>query len=65
VKNLKGMLPICGQCKKIRDDQGYWSQIESYLSEHTDATFTHGVCPDCASELRREIQDRHKHPVPD
>ncbi len=58
VKNLKGMLPICGQCKKIRDDQGYWSQIESYLSEHTDATFTHGVCPDCASELRREIQAR-------
>jgi hypothetical protein len=58
VKNLKGMLPICGQCKKIRDDQGYWSQIESYLSEHTDATFTHGVCPDCASELRREMLAR-------
>jgi hypothetical protein len=56
VKNLKGMLPICGHCKKIRDDQGYWSQIESYLSEHTDATFTHGVCPDCAQELRREMQ---------
>jgi hypothetical protein len=65
VKNLKGMLPICGQCKKIRDDQGYWSQIEAYLSEHTDATFTHGVCPDCAGELRREIQARREHPVPD
>jgi hypothetical protein len=58
VKDLKGMLPICGHCKKIRDDQGYWSQIESYLSEHTEATFTHGVCPDCAGELRREMVAR-------
>ena len=65
VKNLKGMLPICGHCKKIRDDQGYWSQIESYISEHTDATFTHGVCPDCAQELRREIQARREHPAVD
>jgi hypothetical protein len=64
VKNLKGLLPICGQCKKIRDDQGYWSQIESYLSEHTDATFTHGVCPDCASELRREMLARREHQIP-
>lgn len=58
VKNLKGMLPICGHCKKIRDDHGYWNHLESYISEHTDATFTHGVCPDCAQELRREIQAR-------
>jgi hypothetical protein len=65
VKNLKGMLPICGHCKKIRDDQGYWSQIESYLSEHTEATFTHGVCPDCASEMRREMQSRREQQVPD
>jgi hypothetical protein len=56
VKNLKGMLPICAHCKKIRDDQGYWSQIESYISEHTDATFTHGVCPECASTLRRDFE---------
>lgn len=56
VKNLKGMLPICGHCKKIRDDGGYWNSLESYISEHTEATFTHGVCPDCAQELRREIQ---------
>ena len=56
VKHLKGMLPICSQCKKVRDDTGYWNSIESYLSDHTDATFTHGVCPDCAQELRREMQ---------
>jgi hypothetical protein len=65
VKNLKGMLPICGQCKKIRDDQGYWSQIESYISEHTDATFTHGVCPDCSIEIRREMVARRDQKIPD
>ncbi|NWJ42055.1 MAG: hypothetical protein HXX12_13920 [Geothrix sp.] len=58
VKNLKGMLPICGHCKKIRDDQGYWNQMETYISEHTEATFSHGVCPDCAKELRQEMQAR-------
>ncbi len=58
VKNLKGLLPICGHCKKIRDDQGYWSHIEAYISEHSEATFTHGVCPDCAQDLRREMQAR-------
>jgi len=60
VRQLSGMLPICSQCKKIRDDQGYWSQIETYLSEHTEATFTHGVCPDCARDLRREFQARRE-----
>lgn len=58
VKQLSGMLPICGQCKKVRDDQGYWNQIETYLSEHTEATFTHGVCPECASAFRQEMQAR-------
>jgi hypothetical protein len=51
VKNLSGLLPICANCKKIRDDQGYWRQIETYLREHTDADFTHGICPSCAHEL--------------
>jgi len=50
VKTLGGMLPICSHCKKIRDDKGYWNQIEAYLNEHTDAEFTHGICPDCAKE---------------
>lgn len=47
VKTLSGMLPICAGCKKIRDDKGYWNQIETYISHHTDATFTHGLCPEC------------------
>ena len=51
VKTLGGMLPICSHCKKIRDDKGYWNQIEAYLNEHTDAEFTHGICPDCAKEI--------------
>jgi len=55
VKQLSGMLPICSNCKKVRDDHGYWSQIETYLSEHTEATFTHGVCPDCTQKLREEM----------
>ncbi|NQV70578.1 MAG: hypothetical protein HQ498_11175 [Pseudohongiella sp.] len=51
VKRLSGMLPICANCKKIRDDQGYYRQIEHYITEHTDAEFTHGICPSCVSEL--------------
>ncbi len=47
VQVLKGLLPICASCKKIRDDQGYWKQIETYISEHSDAEFSHGLCPDC------------------
>lgn len=48
VKTLRGFLPICCVCKKIRDDKGYWNQIESYISAHSDAEFTHGICPECA-----------------
>ena len=55
VKSLKGMLPICGHCKKIRDDQGYWNQMEAYISDHTDATFSHGICPDCSKEFFSEM----------
>lgn len=51
IKVLKGLLPICSSCKKIRDDQGYWNQIESYIQNHSDALFTHSICPDCAKEL--------------
>jgi PAS domain S-box-containing protein len=47
VKSLSGLLPICASCKKIRDDKGYWSQVESYIQKHSDATFTHGMCPEC------------------
>jgi hypothetical protein len=51
VKVLRGLLPICSSCKKIRDDQGYWTQLEIYIHQHSEADFTHGLCPDCAERL--------------
>jgi PAS domain S-box-containing protein len=51
VKTLKGFIPICASCKKIRDDKGFWDQLESYISRHSDATFTHGICPECATRM--------------
>lgn len=54
IKTLSGLLPICASCKKIRDDGGYWSQIESYISAHSQAQFSHGICPDCARQLYPE-----------
>jgi PAS domain S-box-containing protein len=51
IKRLRGLLPICASCKKIRDDKGYWNELEDYISEHSDAEFTHGVCPDCMKKL--------------
>ena len=55
VKLLSGFLPICASCKRIRDDQGYWQQIESYIRDHSEAEFSHGICPDCARKLYPEI----------
>ncbi len=55
VKLLSGFLPICAACKRIRDDQGYWQQIESYIRDHSEAEFSHGICPDCARKLYPEI----------
>jgi hypothetical protein len=55
IKTLRGIVPICSSCKKIRDDQGYWNQVEVYVSEHTEADFTHSICPDCARKLYPEI----------
>ena len=52
VKTLKGFLPICAWCKKIRQDDGYWDSIETYLTEHSDLSLTHGICPDCLVKLR-------------
>ena len=54
IKVLKGLIPICAKCKKIRDDKGYWNQIEVYLEKHTDAEFTHGYCPDCVKKILEE-----------
>jgi hypothetical protein len=50
VKKLSGLLPICGHCKKIRDDRGYWNQIDSYIQENSEAVFSHGICEDCAKK---------------
>lgn len=57
IKTISGLVPICANCKKIRDDRGFWNQLEKYLSEHSDATFSHGICPDC---LQREYPEIHK-----
>ena len=58
VRTLSGLLPICASCKKIRDDHGYWNQIESYIRDHSEAQFTHGLCPDCVARLYPEVLDR-------
>jgi AmiR/NasT family two-component response regulator len=50
VKVLKGLIPICAGCKKVRDDRGFWQQVERYISEHSDAKFSHGLCPECVKE---------------
>lgn len=55
VKTLRGFIPICASCKKIRDDHGYWSQVEAYISKHSEAVFSHGICPDCAHRLYPEF----------
>ena len=51
INKLSGLLPICASCKKIRDDKGYWSQIEFYIRDHSEAEFSHGICPECAKKL--------------
>jgi len=58
VKLLSGLLPICASCKKIRDDKGYWNQIESYIRDHSEAEFSHGICPECAKKLYPEFFDK-------
>ena len=58
VKTLWGLIPICANCKKIRDDEGFWKQLEEYIQEHSSAKFSHGICPDCARKLYPEIYDK-------
>lgn len=55
VKILQGIIPICSYCKQIRDDKGAWSRIEKYISENTDAEFSHGICPDCLEKQMAEL----------
>lgn len=61
VKTLSGLLPICSSCKKIRDDKGYWNQIENYIQSHSNAEFSHGLCPDCVRKLYPGLR-RNKKP---
>ena len=60
VKTLSGLLPICASCKKIRDDKGYWNQIESYIHDHSEAQFSHGLCPDCAKKLYGKFYEKER-----
>ena len=55
IKALRGLIPICSKCKKVRDDEGYWKQIEFYIQEHSEATFSHSLCPDCIKILYPEF----------
>jgi PAS domain S-box-containing protein len=57
IKQLSRILPICASCKKIRDDEGYWKEVETYISDHSEAQFSHGICPDCMRKLYPEIAD--------
>ncbi len=59
-QSLSGLLPICAQCKRIRDDQGYWHQVEAYISNHSEAEFTHGICPDCEREMERDLSQYYE-----
>ena len=61
VKKLRGFLPICSSCKKIRDDKGYWNQIESYIRDHSEAEFTHSICPECTKKLYPGLKRINKH----
>jgi len=58
IKTLSGMLPICANCKKIRDDHGYWQQLDDYISEHNIVQFSHSICPECTRLLYPELADR-------
>ena len=54
IKTLRGIIPMCSSCKKIRDDEGYWHQVEVYIRDHSEAEFSHGSCPECATKLYPE-----------
>jgi PAS domain S-box-containing protein len=60
VKKLSGLLPICASCKQIRDDEGYWHQVEVYIRDHSEVQFSHGICPDCMMKLYPDYVSKHK-----
>ena len=60
VKQLRGIIPICAHCKKIRNDNGYWMQVEHYISDHSEAEFSHGLCPDCMNEMYPHLSEEEE-----
>ena len=58
IKTLSGLIPICASCKKIRDDKGYWNRLETYIQEHSEAEFSHGICPDCMKKLYGDFLEK-------
>ena len=56
IKRLEGVIPICAYCKKIRDNQNSWQQLEKYISDHSEALFTHGICPECTEEQMKSLK---------
>lgn len=63
VKTLAGLLPICASCKSIRDDQGYWQKVETYLTQHSDVVFSHGICPECQQQAEHQTSGRLDPPI--
>jgi len=63
IKQLSGLLPICASCKNIRNDKGYWEQIEDYVKDHTDAEFSHSICPSCMEKLYPSVAKRRKEKI--
>ena len=57
IRTLRGIIPICAWCKKIRDDKGYWEKLETYIGAHTQAEFSHGICPECANKMKFTMDD--------
>jgi len=60
IKTLSGLIPICSGCKRIRDDQGYWRQVEVYVRDHSQAEFTHSICPECAKKIYPDLRLKTK-----
>ena len=56
IRTLRGIIPICASCKKVRDDEGAWQQIEAYITSHTESEFSHGICPECLAKMYPDIK---------
>ncbi len=65
IKTLRGLIPICSSCKRIRDDTGYWQQLEKYITEHSEADFTHGLCSECLKQMEIEVKVTFNHTKPE